>query len=189
VGVIAAAPVNTPSAWSERADTVRDPWLACGWSRDGQVSRHQAAAAALSPQAGETLLDWGCGTGDFAGHVDAAVGYVGFDYARGMIERARRAHPDRAFTNAEPLGHFDLVACIGCFNLPDHWSKQRTWHTLRHLWDTKTPRALVASLYAGADDRCLRYTIGEALDAGHSLAYDVRVAKTRANDLILVVRR
>lgn len=186
--MILEAVENTPAAWSARADLCEEPWDACGWSYEGQVDRHEAALEALEPKRGESLLDWGCGTGELAGIVPSFVDYVGFDTADGMIERARRQRPERRFVNREPTGHFDLIACIGPFNLPDHWSKLRTWHTLRHLWDTKRPRMLVASLYAGDDDRCLIYTESELHGAGYALAWNPEIVHVR-NDLMLVVTR
>lgn len=185
--MILADVVNTPEAWSERA-RCEEPWEACGWSYEGQFDRHEAAVEALDPKPGESLLDWGCGTGDLVESLSETVDYVGFDTADGMIDRARRDHPGRRFATREPHGHYDLIACIGPFNLPDHWSKLRTWHTLRHLWDTKAPRALVASLYAGDDDRCLIYTEPEVRGAAYALTWNPEILRVR-NDLMLVVRR
>lgn len=179
---------NTPKAWSQRAVEFAEPWAACGWSYEGQCDRMEAVFEALNPQPGESLLDWGCGTGEFTEMLPGSVRYDGFDTAEGMIERARREHPGRRFETREPVGIFDLVACIGPFNLPDRWSKQHTWHTLRHLWARKHPRALAATLYAGEDDRCLSYSEGETRAAASMLGGDVQVRSVR-NDLLLVVRR
>jgi len=184
-------PVNTPEAWSERARSITLPWLACGWSEEGQWDRHTGIVDELDPQPGERLLDFGCGTGELCEIVLDDVDYVGFDPSVGMVTRARRDHQgtSRAFTAVHPTGRFDLVACVGCFNLADGWSKERTWHTIRHLWDTTGCRALAASLYAGTDERCLRYTEDELAQVGRQLSHDVRVEQLRVNDLMLVARR
>ena len=184
-------PVNTPEAWTLRAETLEEPWAACGWSRDGQRERFEAILWALDPNPGESLLDWGCGTGDLSELLADGVYYVGFDSATGMIERASAEHSadNRLFLRDVPSRLFDLVACIGPFNLPDHWSKQRTWHTMRHLWDTTRCRTLAVSLYAGDDGQCLQYTEVEARVCGRQLGYDVTIERTRANDLLLVARR
>lgn len=186
---VISAPLNTPAAWSERAEAFESSWDACGWSHDGQHVRHAAVLAALDPRPGETLLDWGCGTGALAGLLPPGVAYSGFDSAPGMVARARREHPSHRFvTRFKPYGHFDLVACIGPFNLRGGWSKQHTWHTLRHLWDAHTPRALAVCLYAGDDPNCLSYSEGETRVAASMLGGDVQVLSVR-NDLLLVVRR
>lgn len=180
--------VNTPTGWSERA-AIDDPWTACGWSFAGQRERHAAVIAGLAPQRGDRLLDWGCGTGQLSELVPDGVEYVGYDWAPGMVIRAAREHQGRLFQSWQPSGVFDLVACVGPFNLSDGWSKERTWHTLRHLWDVTGCRALAASLYAGDDPECLSYTGAEAAAAGQQLGYAVRVDQIRDNDLLLTVRR
>lgn len=134
------------------------------------------------------ILDFGCGLGAFADRI-VSCSYVGYDSAPGMVARARLDHPLDRFTNEWPAGRFDHVVAVGPFNLPDGWSKQATFHTLRHLWDTTGCRSLIVSLYAGEDRRCLRYTENELIILGHSLSWDVTVERWRANDLMLAVRR
>jgi len=181
-------PVNSPEAWSLRAHAFADPAEACGWSRASQRERFAFVLDALAPKPGERLLDYGCGTGALADLLPSDVDYLGFDWATGMVTRAAREHPGRTFTTFRPAGRFDLVACVGVFNLPGNWSKQHTFHTLRHLWDTTGCRALAASLYAGEDENCLSYTEDELDACGRTLAWDSRVVRIRHNDLLLVVR-
>lgn len=176
---------NTPEAWSARAEHP-EPWTACGWTYDGQQDRLDAVLDELEPQPGDTLLDWGCGTGALADLVAPRVDYIGFDSAVGMVERARREHPGRRFQTWEPRGEFDLVACIGPFNLPDRWSKQHTWHQLRLLWE-RTGRMLVASLYAGQDPACLSYTLAECERFARGMSYYSRAVQWRHNDILVVL--
>ena len=146
---------------------------------------------ALDPKPGERLLDWACGTGSLSELVSSEVGYYGFDWAPGMVARAKRDHPGRYFSQHAPSRYerFDVVACVGPFNLPDGWSKQRTWHTFRHLWDTTGCRALAVSLYSGSDPRCLIYTEAEVEACARDLTWDYEVTRHRANDLLMVARR
>ena len=193
--MILANTENTPAAWSERAATP-DPWSACGWTQDGQADRFDAVLDELDPQPGDRLLDWGCGTGVLADLVAPSVEYVGFDSAVGMVERARRDHPDRRFQTFAPTGNFDLVACVGPFNLPGHWSKQMTWYTLRRLfeqtlWAAERGRKarLVASVYAGSDPRCLSYTIEECDRFAKGQGFRAFADKWRHNDILIVLER
>lgn len=186
--MILASSENTPDAWSARARLPVEAWEACGWTFDGQRDRVEEIVGALDPRPGELLLDWGCGTGVLSELVPDTVDYVGFDYADGMVERARREHPGRRFVAWEPLGRFDLVACVGCFNLPDRWSKLDTWHTLRRLWD-RTDRALAVSLYAGDDPACLQYTVDECAAFACSEAFYAKAARWRHNDILVVMER
>lgn len=181
--------VNTPAAWSERAAAAPTSWEAAGWTRLGQRERLRAVRFLLDLQVGETLLDFGCGTGALCEMLRPGVGYIGFDTAEGMIARARGEHPGRPqtrrFTLAEP-DRFDAAACVGTFNLPG--SKASTWQTLRRLWDN-TGRVLVASLYAGTDERCLIYTQAEVEEFARSESFYWRVLAWRSNDLMLILSR
>lgn len=185
---IVERPLNTPDWWSGMA-LLDEAWAACGWSREGQIERHVAVVQALDVQEGESVLDWGCGTGELSELLPEDVRYVGYDWSSGMVIRAESDHPSRTFQLWPPSGMFDLVACVGCFNLPHQWSKQRTWHTLRHLWDQTMCRTLAVSLYCGDDPNCLSYTGSEAATAGAQLGYHVTVDQIRVNDLLLVVKR
>lgn len=178
--------MNSPAAWSDRA-AAACPLDAVGWTAAGQADRFAAVLSRVDICAGDRLLDFGSGTGAFADLLPASVDYLGYDWAPGMVERATRDHPGRAFTSDWPAGRFDAVVAIGPFNLPG--SKQQTWHTIRHLWDTTGCRTLAVSLYAGDDDRCLSYTEVEAERAGGELGYGALVERHRHNDLLLVARR
>lgn len=178
---------NTPESWSERAllPTAHEAAL---WSANGQQERFAAVLAALDPRPGETLLDYGCGTGGLSAFLDDRISYTGYDWAAGMLERAERDHPSATFTDKLPLRHFDLVACIGTFNLQDGWSKPLTWQTLRLLWKM-TDRALAASLYAGDDPDCIRYTESELLSLEMPDDPTRYVRQHRTNDLLLAYYR
>lgn len=181
------APVNTPEAWSARAEGHLHSWAAAGWTKAGQRERFALVLDALTPKSGDRLLDFGCGTGALTDLLPSGVDYVGFDWAAGMIKRAAREHPGRSFSTYEPTGKFDLVAIVGTFNLPG--SKQDTFHMLRHLWDKTGCRTLAASLYAGDDPNCLSYTAQDLEEVGRQLSWDNRVLRIRHNDLLLVARR
>lgn len=189
--MVAEAFVNTPAAWSERA-AIEPGWCAVGWSEDGQRDRFDAVLEALAPEPGERLLDFGCGTGALVRLLDHRVGYVGVDWAAGMLERARRDHPGVLFVHPPVTARFDLVACVGTFNVADGWSKEQTWCELEHLWRSTGCRTLAASLYAGLDERCLHYGDTGQLHAVAS-AIDSEVTSEvipfRGNDVLLVMRR
>lgn len=179
---------NTPAAWSERA---QEPfsWDACGWSRNGQETRFRAVLGHLDARDGDTLLDFGSGTGAFSAWLPTSVDYVGWDWAPGMRERSRDDYPLRAFPDDRPVCGFDHVVAIGCFNLPDCWSKTETFLELDRLWRQAT-RSLIVSLYRGRDERCLAYTAGEVTRFADSTGGRWKLdASYLDNDLMLVVRR
>lgn len=178
---------NTPSAWSDRA-SIKDPSEAVRWSPEGQSQRFRSVVAALAPEPGESLLDYGCGTGALAELLPLDVAYTGYDWAGGMIDRARQDHPDRRFTRGYPIAQYDLIACVGPFNLAHNWSKQQTWATLERLWG-QTGRMLAVCLYAGDDTECLVYSEDECGQAlRHLRGVGARtVLRHRPNDILLTL--
>lgn len=192
---------NSPAAWSERAK-LNTSWDAAMWSPEGQQARFAAVLEALAPRAGETLLDFGCGTGSLFDHLPDTVGYTGFDWSAGMIKRALLDHPGsppgRFFSNGGsglpgPLSYaytptYDLIACIGPFNLRDGWSRTETWNVLNDLWG-RTGRALAACLYAGEDPACLAYTMNETSEFAAAAGARHTARKHLPNDILLVMER
>ena len=186
--------LNSPAAWSARAHSPLPEHEACRWSRSGQRERHESVLAALAPKPGETLLDFGCGTGALSELVPEGVVYDGYDWAPGMIERARHEHPGRRFLSVlvGPLSYayteYDLIACIGPFNLPQDWSKEQTWETLDLLWG-RCQRALAVCLYAGDDADCLVYSEDEIPLIAPAREARTTIARHRPNDLLLLIER
>ena len=181
---------NSPAAWSARAHSPLPEHAACRWSQTGQQERFASVLAALDPQPGESLLDFGCGTGALSERLPIEIDYTGYDWAPGMLARARDEHPGRKFVPVlvgslpYTVAYFDLIACVGPFNLPEGWSKTRTWATIEELW-ARCRRALAVCLYAGEDPVCLIYNEYEIPFWQDS----VTVTRHRSNDLLLLMER
>lgn len=179
---------NTREAWSGRA-SASSSWEAAGWSEAGQTQRFLAVLRHLDLRDGETLLDYGAGTGRFCEFVPRGVSYHAHDWSEAMLQRVARDHP-RAEVHIElPPILFDHVVCIGTFNLPG--SVGQTYENLANLWHDSTRRSLVASLYRGSDPSCMSYE-PETL-AAWAKAWGVKRYVVDAshldNDVILVLRR
>lgn len=66
------------------------------------IERGQALVDLLDPQAGERILDLGCGTGDIARHIaERGARVVGIDASPDMIAAARGRFPDLDFRVAD----------------------------------------------------------------------------------------
>jgi len=95
------------------------------WTARGQRARYEAFLSICGDLTGKSLLDFGCGTGDFLGFlrsrgIDCA--YTGVDIHPDLIALARGKHPEAEFLardiEEEPLGRtFDVVLACGVFNL------------------------------------------------------------------------
>ena len=95
------------------------------WTVRGQQARYEAFLALCGDLTGKSLLDFGCGKGDFFGFLrerGAACSYTGVDLHPDLIALARAKHPGVEFLardiEEEPLGRqFDVVVACGVFNL------------------------------------------------------------------------
>lgn len=150
---------NSPAAWDVRA-AAPTSWEAALWSKMGQVKRFKAIRRNVSMESGETVLDFGCGTGELRNELFRRY-YFGYDWSPAMRERARRIPGG---TILDELGdrRFDHVVCVGTFNLADQWSKDETGMTMLDLWMRHTDKSLAVSLYRGLDPDCLSYSPIEA---------------------------
>jgi SAM-dependent methyltransferase len=169
-----------------------------GWrSRRAQAIRHREALAVLDPQPGESLLDWGCGTGVLSDLLPLGVHYIGADQSPEVLATASELRPglmfDRAIEEPEPEAHaFDLVAVIGTYNLGPAEVALRDF---RSLW-SYTRRAMALSVLRrvqrdGGPEH-LTFSPEELATLGDSLASSGRWELRSGylpNDLLLVVRR
>lgn len=75
-------------------------------------------------QSGDSVLDLGCGFGDFSVYLDRRgldIDYTGYDINPKLIGEAQRRHPQRRFEERDILQEsfpdFDYVVSSSCFNL------------------------------------------------------------------------
>lgn len=97
---------------------------AVGWSETGQRQRFECIQRLL-PLDGHTVLDFGCGKGDFYGFLKEKgikVKYRGTDINQKLIETASRNFPEAEFMtfdiDSEELSeNYDFIILCGVFNL------------------------------------------------------------------------
>lgn len=95
------------------------------WTHEGQRRRYEAFRGIIGDPAGKSLLDFGCGKGDFYGFLrdrGATAAYCGIDVNAGLIALARSKYPEAEFLTLDieetPLERrFDIVVACGVFNL------------------------------------------------------------------------
>ena len=78
----------------------------------------------IGMQNGDTILDLGCGFGDYARYIDScelSVDYTGYDINPRLIEKAQSLYPGKKFETKdilnESFGSFDYIVSSSCFNL------------------------------------------------------------------------
>ncbi|WP_141267042.1 bifunctional 2-polyprenyl-6-hydroxyphenol methylase/3-demethylubiquinol 3-O-methyltransferase UbiG [Thermodesulfovibrio sp. Kuro-1] len=95
-----------------------------GWTQTGQLLRYEAVLKLINPE-GKSLLDFGCGKGDFYGFLKQRgikCDYTGIDINPSLIEVAIKNYPEAVFyvkdIEKEPLNRkFNYTLAIGVFNL------------------------------------------------------------------------
>lgn len=181
---------NTPRAWTERA-AAGTSWQAALWSERGQTRRFRAVLSHLNVREGDSLLDYGCGTGRLSAFLPDGVEYHAYDWAEGMLERVGRDHPDAHTHESLPDLMFDHVVAVGPFNLEDGWSKQDTLDRIGDLWTGYVRRSLAVSLFRGRSDGHLSYTPQDLAGFAHTLGLRRYVidGSYADNDLLLVAHR
>jgi len=95
------------------------------WTPEGQRLRYEAFRGIVGNLEGRSLLDFGCGKGDFYGFLrdrGALVAYCGIDVNAGLVAMARRKYPETEFLTLDVeetpwQRRFDVVVACGVFNL------------------------------------------------------------------------
>lgn len=108
---------NSLNFFGDRPEAVR-------WTSKGQVM-HYEAMLDIGDIRGSSILDFGCGKGDFYGFLmdrDIEVNYTGFDINKNLINLARKKYPEVDFRvfdieREELKDDFDFVFLCGVFNL------------------------------------------------------------------------
>ncbi|MFN3480445.1 MAG: class I SAM-dependent methyltransferase, partial [Thermodesulfovibrionales bacterium] len=108
---------NSLSFFGDRPEAVR-------WTAEGQMT-HYEAMLDIGDIRGYSILDFGCGKGDFYGFLrdrNIEVNYTGFDINEKLINLAKKKFPGVDFRVFDIEGEdlkedFDFIFLCGVFNL------------------------------------------------------------------------
>ncbi len=114
---------RTVEIYTELVHKYGDDVRALNWGSKGSQELRFRVLAEVGDLAGASVLDVGCGTGDFYGWLQNAGWhghYVGIDITPGMIDVARRRFPDAEFSVGDLLKQeisteYDFVFASGIF--------------------------------------------------------------------------
>jgi SAM-dependent methyltransferase len=159
--------------WDERATTCEDDCARVDQSRRAQRVRFEVFVLNHDLQ-GCSLLDVGCGTGEFFAHLQRrgiACAYTGLDLSPAMIRRARERFPGADFiegnaVDALPGRQFDYTVCIGIHNVkvPGAWDILAA--SLRRQFELCTVAAhasLLNNRYAGFGEHVQAWRLEDVL--------------------------
>jgi ubiquinone/menaquinone biosynthesis C-methylase UbiE len=126
--------------WDERARSSRPDLEKLQWSHR-RTQRLRFEAFLLDHDlAGRSVLDLGCGLGDFYSHLrerGIAVEYLGYDIAPSMVQQCRARYPQQRFESGDfldyhPDARFDYSVAFGIHNIPTPGGRAILEQTTRH---------------------------------------------------------
>ena len=120
-------------------------YKALNWgSREGQRLRFQILTS-IGDLNGKTVLDVGCGLGDFAGWLRESgtrAAYTGLDLTSELVRAAKALHPEVTFLQGDILDRatlasrrFDFVFASGIFATYKEGGARWMESCLRRMWD------------------------------------------------------
>ncbi len=126
---------------------------AVGWTPKGQILRYEAVLGLIEPE-GKSLLDFGCGKGDFYSFLKQkgiSCKYTGIDINPSLIEVAKKNYPEAEFyvqdIEKERLNrNFDYVVSIGVFNLAVEGVRSTMQNCLKILFEHTNEKIIFTCL-------------------------------------------
>ena len=112
------------------------------WTPEGQLRRYETLLRISGNASGKTVLDFGCGKGDFYGFMKEKgfpLHYCGIDINKDLIELAMRKYPEAEFIvmdidETEFNRDFDIIFVCGVFNLRIAGIEESMKHIIRKLF-------------------------------------------------------
>lgn len=97
----------------------------------------------------KSILDYGCGIGDYSKFIPSDIKYFGVDINPKFINLAKESYPDKKFKLISSLsdvtGKYDVVVAIGVFTW--YISKQDFIDTIAHLYKIANKRVVITCLW------------------------------------------
>ena len=172
--------------WDARASAGEDDCARVDTSARSQRWRFRMFAAAAGHLDGRSVLDVGCGVGDFYAYVRATAPtatYRGIDISPAMVARSRERFPDADFDVVDllegpPSRDWDFVAAFGVFNVRLPGADALLPRLLRRQFETARVAAhvsLLTSQFRGFDEHALHWNARDVLDLALSITPYVAV--------------
>jgi len=165
--------------WDERARLSGSNYYTIDWSQRTQLMRFLVFAQ-LAQLDGASILDIGCGTGDFLDfleHQRIPADYTGFDISPVMVERCRERFPNAKFVSGDflvwnPNRTFGYTIAFGIHNIKADGARDILEATLRRQFELSDKAAhisILSSRYKNFDSHIQAWDPMEILEMAMSI--------------------
>ena len=153
---------SSPQTWDSYAKNGGPDYLIADCGSPKSHEQRLKAILRLPVKEGDTILEFGCGTGRLADLLPRSVRYEGLDWSPGVITQAQHRRPHNAFRcgTVSDLTAHDWVVASGPFNYARGWSKNQTAEALAAMWSASRRGVALTALRIPADGR-LHYSAEE----------------------------
>jgi trans-aconitate methyltransferase len=112
------------------------------WTPEGQLRRYEMLLSIAGDLSGKSMLDFGCGKGDFYGFLKERgdiPSYCGIDVNENLIAFAKSKYPEAEFIaldidEDDYKRQFDVIVACGVFNLRIAGIEDSSHHILKRLF-------------------------------------------------------
>jgi hypothetical protein len=101
-----------------------------GWENKKKALKRYKAISEKIGSGDKTIVDYGCGIGNFSNFLPRSIFYIGIDCYEDYIETAKRIHPEKSFGVTKGDGIIPLcddVVLIGVWTLRDDKTDDEFW--------------------------------------------------------------
>lgn len=132
----------------------------CDYGRPESQSKKFAIISELITAEHKTVLDVGCGLGDFAEYLQlnaSHINYTGIDLSKEFIKRSQARFPDLEFKKMDLLtenpGNFDFVTANGIFYLLGNDALKIMRQIITRMFELSTKSVAFNSLSSWCEDQ------------------------------------
>jgi SAM-dependent methyltransferase len=141
--------------FNKRYDAHGKSPAAMAWSERGQSVRFDRVETLL-PEKFESLLDVGCGFGDFSRRLNPAVQYEGWDICENFLKQAQQGKNISyqlrdVLTDPPQENSFDVIVGIGAFNVDTGRNLEQAKQAILSMYKGSRSSAIISLLSSLAD--------------------------------------
>jgi hypothetical protein len=119
--------------YQEKLKTESDPIKQVGWDNEVKAVKRYKQIAKLIPPKTQSIVDYGCGIGNFSKYVSNKVDYLGMDSFQEYVDAANDMHPELQVIHCDGKGvipECDIAVLIGVWTLRGKMNDVQYWNNV-----------------------------------------------------------